>query len=130
MKEELTCITCPMGCRLEAERAADGSLAVSGNRCPRGAAYAREELLAPKRVVTATCRAAGPGGTPGQAGRAEGSPRRVPVKTSAPFPKERVGELLAAIYALEVLLPVERGQTLLADALGSGIDLVATRSVQ
>jgi len=126
MKEELTCITCPLGCRLSAERAADGSLAVSGNRCPRGAAYAREELLAPKRVVTATCRIAV--GDDGADGREVG-PRRVPCKTSAPFPKERVPELLEAIYALEVGLPVERGAVLLPDALGSGIDLVATRSV-
>lgn len=126
MKEELTCITCPLGCRLAAERGEDGSLAVSGNRCPRGAAYAREELLAPKRVVTATCRIAPASGPrPGDA-----APRRVPVKTSAPFPKERVPELLAEIYRLELPLPVARGAILLADALGSGVDLVATRSVE
>jgi CxxC motif-containing protein len=125
VKEELTCITCPLGCRLEAEKGPDGSLALSGNRCQRGAAYAREELLSPKRVVTATCRIASRA-----SGRAEGSPRRISCKTSAPFPKERVGELLAAIYRIEVELPVERGRILLADALGSGIDLVATRSVK
>lgn len=135
MKEELICITCPLGCRLEAERApaapADGGeaiLTVTGNRCPRGAAYAREELLAPKRVVTATCRATLPAEAPGsRAGREV--PRRVPCKTNAPFPKERVPELLAAIYAIDVRLPIVRGQVLLKDALGSGIDLVATRSV-
>ena len=54
MTDKLICITCPLGCRLEAERGADGELLVSGNHCPRGARYAREELLAPKRVVTAT----------------------------------------------------------------------------
>ena len=57
MAEELICITCPLGCHLSVERRADGGLSVSGNRCPRGARYAEEELLAPKRVVTATCRA-------------------------------------------------------------------------
>jgi CxxC motif-containing protein len=135
MKEELTCITCPMGCRLEAERALDGSLSVSGNRCPRGAAYAREELLSPKRVVTATCRIAersiaGEGTTRAFALSVAGQGiRRIPCKTAAPFPKERVPELLAQIYRIEVELPVDRGQVLLADALGSGIDVVATRSV-
>jgi CxxC motif-containing protein len=121
MAQELTCITCPMGCRLVVERGADGELAVSGNRCPRGAAYAREELLAPKRTVTATVRAWAPG-------RAAGA-RRVPCRTSVPFPKERVGELLEAIYGLEASLPVKRGQVLIPDALGLGIDVVATRTM-
>jgi len=131
MKEELTCITCPMGCRLEVERPADGGeLRVAGNRCPRGAVYAREELLAPKRVVTATCRAAPAAGPrAGAPDRGLSAPRRVPCKTSAPFPKERIGELLDSIYRLEARLPVARGQVLLADALGIGIDVVATRGV-
>jgi CxxC motif-containing protein len=130
MRQELTCITCPMGCRLSIERpegspdgGAEGEMTVTGNRCPRGAAYAREELLAPKRTVTATCRvlrAEGPG---------PGGPRRLPCRTRAPFPKERVNELLEAIYALEVSLPVERGAVLIRDALGLGIDVVAARTL-
>ena len=120
MSQELTCITCPIGCRLVVERRAEGELSVSGNRCPRGAAYAREELLAPKRTVTATCRAVANEGT---------LARRIPVRTTAPFPKERVGELLSAIYALEQPLPVERGRVLIRDALGLGIDVIATRSL-
>lgn len=127
MKETLTCITCPLGCRLEAERSAGGEFAVTGNRCPRGAAYAREELLAPKRVVTATCRVAAAGARPREA---DPLAKRIPCKTSAPFPKERVGELLEAIYRVEVALPVARGAVLLSDALGTGIDLVATRSIE
>lgn len=119
---EMTCITCPMGCRLEVERKGEDDIAVSGNRCPRGAAYAREELLSPKRVVTATCRA-------GRAADADRPVRRIPCRSSGPFPKERVAELLAAIYGLEVPLPVRRGQVLIPDALGMGIDVVATRSV-
>ena len=121
MKQELTCITCPIGCRLLVEKGPGGELSISGNRCPRGAAYAREELLSPRRTVTATCRATGL--------TASSIARRVPCRTSAPFPRERVDELLAAIYALEVQLPVERGAVLLRSALGLGIDVVATRSL-
>jgi CxxC motif-containing protein len=122
VSEELTCITCPMGCRLSVDRSGGGEISVSGNRCPRGAAYAREELLAPKRTVTATCRAAG-GGT------ASGA-RRIPCRTSAPFPKDRVDQLLGEIYALEAALPVERGGVLIRDALGLGIDVIATRTLR
>jgi CxxC motif-containing protein len=123
----MICITCPMGCRLEVERKGEDDIAVSGNRCPRGAAYAREELLSPKRVVTATCRALPASGA--GAAASDRPVRRIPCRSSVPFPKERVGELLAAIYGLEVPLPVRRGQVLIPDALGMGIDVVATRSV-
>lgn len=124
MRRELTCITCPIGCRLVVESAPENStpatsneLSIGGNRCPRGAAYAREELFAPKRTVTATCRAV------------TGSVRRIPCRTASPFPKERVKELLEAIYALEKPLPVRRGQVIIRDALGLGIDVVATRTL-
>jgi CxxC motif-containing protein len=116
---EMTCIVCPIGCLLAVERAGD-DISVSGNRCPRGAAYAREELLAPKRVVTATCRASGSEG---------GEVRRIPCRSSAPFPKEMAGELLSAIYGIEVPLPVRLGQVLISDALGTGIDVIATRTI-
>ncbi len=132
MRRELTCITCPMGCRLVVESAPENStpaagdgLSIGGNRCPRGAAYAREELLAPKRTVTATCRAATGSGSRAQGGSA----RRIPCRTASPFPKERVEELLEAIYALEKPLPVRRGQVMIRDALGLGIDVVATRTL-
>jgi CxxC motif-containing protein len=134
MREELTCITCPMGCRLVVEGSpnGEGGLAVSGNRCPRGAAYAREELLAPKRTVTATCRVrAAPAAAGGFGSRAAAreTARRIPCRTTAPFPKDRVEELLAAIYALEEPLPVTRGRVLIRDALGLGIDVIATRTL-
>jgi CxxC motif-containing protein len=121
VSEALTCITCPMGCSLIIERLEGGELAVSGNRCPRGAAYAREELLAPKRTVTATAKARPSGGSE--------AVRRIPCKSSAPFPKERVAELLSAIYAIEAPLPVAKGEVLIEDALGLGIDVVATRTL-
>ena len=124
---EMICITCPMGCRLAIEKLSESELSVTGNRCARGENYAREELLSPKRVVTATCRAgrkAGPA-----AGGGAYPPRRVPVRTRGSFPKERIPELLGEIYALELELPVKRGQVCIADALGTGVDVIVTRSM-
>ena len=53
MKRELTCIGCPMGCRLTAEFNGTEVTEVTGNGCAVGARYAREELTNPKRMVTA-----------------------------------------------------------------------------
>jgi CxxC motif-containing protein len=126
MSQELICITCPIGCHLSVDRLEGGEIQVSGNRCPRGAAYAREEILSPKRVVTATCRIGRPAG-PGPAGLS--APRRVPWRTTGPFPKERVLDLVALVSAMEIGLPVARGQVILSNALDTGVDVILTRSI-
>lgn len=124
--DEMICITCPMGCHLKIERLSESEIAVTGNKCVRGEQYAREELLTPKRVVTATAALAGsPAARQGCLYR----PRRVPVRTTKAFPKEKIAELLNIIYGLEVELPTERGRILVADALGTGIDVVVARSM-
>jgi CxxC motif-containing protein len=117
----LTCIVCPIGCSLdvEEERSSPENISVTGNRCPRGAAYAWEEVRSPKRVVTATCRVKGGAGTV----------RRVPVKTVLPFPKEKIPSLLEDIYKTSIALPVKAGDVVIAGWKGEGIDVVAVRTV-
>lgn len=120
----LTCIVCPIGCSLTvednpAQSHADADPIVTGNRCARGLAYAQEEIRSPKRTVTATCSVCG--GNPGL--------KRLPVKTSAPCPKEKIPALLRDIYGIKIKLPVSRGDTVLSNWMGLGIDIIATRTV-
>jgi CxxC motif-containing protein len=107
-------------------------LGVSGNRCKRGAVYAQEEIRAPKRTVTATCAIAeDPAGSVPDAlkGRSEYAPRRIPVKTTSPCPRERINELLGDIYRLSIKLPVKAGDPLIEDWRGTGIKVVAVRDL-
>ena len=123
----MVCISCPVGCRLTVRwdgevgpaspNAVEQSVEVEGNKCAKGEQYAREEILAPKRVVTATVRI--------RAGRAA----RLPVKTSGPLPREVIPALLDRIYRWELEPPLALGQKLMENIAGSGVDLVATRSV-
>lgn len=117
MAREMICITCPIGCRLSVEEGPGGELLVTGNRCERGKAYAEAEVRSPKRVLTLCVRAG-----------ADGS-LLLPCKTAAPFPKERILALIAELRRLRVGLPIAMGDVVLADALGTGIDVVATRSL-
>jgi len=139
MGRELTCIVCPIGCSLHVTEKENGELEVTGNRCPRGAAYAVEEITAPKRVVTATCRL-GPVGACSELGsqdpiyqrmRRHGlcDPRRLPVKTSAPCPKEYINELLTVIYQTQVTPPIKRGDVIIKNWNNLGLDVVATRAL-
>ena len=43
---ELTCIVCPLGCRMTVEKDGDNFI-VTGNTCPRGKEYAVKELTNP-----------------------------------------------------------------------------------
>ena len=121
IEKEYICIACPIGCRLKliAESAADGSgaeLSVSGNKCRRGEIYAKEEYSEPKRIVTATCRIG------------MENLERLPVKTDKPILKEHIDTLLKDIYALKISAPVKRGDLLITDYRGTGVNIVAARS--
>lgn len=112
-----TCICCPLGCQLEAAFDERGGVAeVSGNTCERGAEYAKREATAPERMVTAVL-------------PVEGCLEPVSVKTASPVPKARVADVLAACLSAHLAAPVAAGDVVVADACGTGVDVVATKSV-
>ena len=114
-KRDLTCIVCPMGCALEVLLEGGEVRSVTGNTCPRGEAYARNECTHPTRVLTSTVAIAG------------GIHSRLPVKTSGAIPRERVSEAAALLRELRVTAPVKAGQVLLPNILDTGVDVVAPR---
>lgn len=116
--DELTCIVCPIGCHLTVNRTEDGSLEVSGNRCKRGVAYAEEEFRDPRRMVTGTCAVT------------HGSFFRLPVRSSESVPVDQIPAFLNAMYELRVPAPVSRGDCVAENVADTGIDLVATMSVE
>ena len=114
---EMTCIVCPMGCRLTVTNDG-GELTVKGNTCPRGAKYAQQEFTNPMRTVTSSVFVSG---------------GRLPlcsVKTQGVIPKAQIPEALRAIRACRVEAPVGIGDVVIRDICGTGVDLVATRSVE
>ena len=48
MSKQMTCLLCPRGCLLTVSDNGE----VSGNYCPRGLIYAKQEMTAPKRTLT------------------------------------------------------------------------------
>jgi CxxC motif-containing protein len=112
------CIGCPMGCRLEVdENEAHEIVEVRGFSCKRGEAYAKQEHVEPKRMVTTTVAVT------------DGLWARLPVRTTAPVPKDRVAELCQQLHQLTISAPIERGEVVLANALGTEADVIASRSM-
>ena len=62
--KEVICTCCPQGCHLQVDEANDYK--VTGNGCPNGIAYGKEELTHPTRIITSTVRAEGCLPLPGQ----------------------------------------------------------------
>ena len=117
MKRKLVCVSCPVGCELEVELDGEGTIKVAGNRCPRGEAYAREEVTEPKRVLPTSVKVVG------------GALPLASVRTDRPIPKRLIPQAMEFIKALSIPAPVEVGQILVRDLLGTGANLIATRAV-
>lgn len=115
----LICIGCPLGCRLTAELDGETVVSVSGNTCKRGDEYARRECTAPERTVCGTVRITGASHTP-----------TLSVRTAFPVPKEKVMAVAEEMRRCTVQAPVSIGDVVVSDAAGTGVPLLATRSVR
>ncbi len=113
------CIGCPLGCRLEVEdNGAGGVVEVRGWDCKKGRAYGEEEHTDPRRMVATSARIRG------------GAWGRVPVKTTGSIPKAMVREVSRAVRGIEVEAPIKMGTVVLANVLGTGVDIVTTRDIE
>ena len=124
--KEVICTCCPQGCHLQVDEANDYK--VTGNGCPNGIAYGKEELTHPTRIITSTV-------------RAEGCLHsRCPVKTSKPVPKGQMAEVVAALDSVvlvakkaelqkELFARIHVGDVVLTDVCGTGADIVTCRDM-
>ena len=120
MVKEYTCIVCPRGCHLTAEKVMeDGKevIKVEGNFCPRGVKYATEEMTFPMRTVTTSVYVSG------------GEEKMVSVKTEDTVPKESIQKVLEEAGKLTAAAPIKVGDVLIPNVGGTGKNLVATRNV-
>jgi len=115
--DRLTCVLCPVGCELEIGKDPAGEIQVQGNQCDKGIPFATEEVLHPKRNLAASVPLRGT------------AARMISVRLSRPVPREMLLPILAEIGKLRPEAPVRRGQVLIVDVLGSGADVIATRTI-
>jgi CxxC motif-containing protein len=111
---DLVCIACPIACRLSVHTDGAGEVKVTGNRCPRGEQYGREEVLAPRRILTAV--------VPTDSAQFPCAP----VRTDHAIGREKVPQLLRELYARKVSLPVRQGQVLREDFDGARVIFTRT----
>ena len=114
---EIICVACPKGCVLEVKHEGNEALEIVGAGCRRGKDYAICELQDPRRMVASTVKVRG------------GLHPLVPVYTREAFPKPLIPQLAQKLREVEVPAPVSINQVVLEDALGTGIDIIASRDM-
>ena len=114
MEKEMICIVCPVGCHISVNTE---TYEVKGNACPRGAVYGKEELTAPKRVVTSTVKIK------------NALDKRCPVKTEKSIPKELNFKLMEELKNIELTAPVKRGDIVIKNVFNTGVYVVVTKDM-
>lgn len=114
MKKSLICIVCPNGCRLSAELPDGGQVAVTGNTCPRGEAFALAELTHPMRSLTTTVRTRYP------------QMPVLPVRTGGEIPKETIPQCMDILSGIVLDHKIHCGDVVVSNIAGTGCDVIAT----
>ena len=116
MQTAITCISCPLGCRLSVTVEDTYVINVAGASCNRGKAYAEMEIKNPTRTVTSTVPVRG------------SDLKMISVKTQKPIPKSLIFDCLKSLIGVEMQAPVEIGDVVVKNVCGTGVDIVATRN--
>ena len=117
-QNKIICISCPIGCRMTIQ-SKDGKItSITGNACPKGIKYAEGEFVNPLRILPTTVKVIG------------GELPLVSVKTEKAIPKRLLLEAMVEIAEIEVKAPIQIGQVIKDDLMGTGVSLIATRNVK
>ena len=111
--KQLVCIGCPRGWRLTIDEK-DGEYIVTGNTCPRGKEFAISEMTAPKRTICSTVKTVFP------------DVPVLPVRVSDDIPREKIFDVMREINAVTLKERIGRGDAVIKNVLGLGVDVIAT----
>ncbi|HEX7425126.1 MAG TPA: DUF1667 domain-containing protein [Terriglobales bacterium] len=117
MKGQFTCVVCPTSCLVNAEWNSTELLRTDHSQCKLAWDYVRGEIFDPRRTVTTTVRVD------------DGDLPLVSVKTDPPVPKGTVFEVMQHLAQVVVTAPVNIGDIVVTDVLGTGSNIVATKKI-
>ena len=120
MEKILTCIVCPMGCEITVDMDDNTSeiKSITGNTCPRGEKYARNEMTNPMRQLTSTVVIEG------------GIYDRLPIILSGDIPKDKMLDVMQELSKVRVKAPVKRNDILIENVCSLGVNVIASRSME
>ena len=111
--QELICITCPKGCVTKVWKE-NGDIKIEGMICKKGKDYIKQEYIEPKRILTSTVVVE------------RSAVKRLPVRTRAAIPKEKLFMAMNQLSEIRVKPPVKIGDVIISNLLNTGIDVIAS----
>ena len=111
--KQLICITCPVGCKMEAELVGE-DLTVTGHACKKGIDFAMAELTAPMRTLCSTVRTNDP------------EAPMLPVRTGGEIPKEAMMAVMRLLAGVTATKPVKCGDAVASLAPVCEGEMIAT----
>jgi CxxC motif-containing protein len=117
-EKDITCIICPIGCKISVRIKGKSLEILKGNKCKRGTDYAKNEALDPKRMLTSSVLVN------------NGNWPLVSVKSSKPVPKDKIFCVLNEIKKTKVDAPVKSGQIIIKNIANTKINILATKSIK
>lgn len=112
--KNVMCILCPRGCRLTVDTE---TLEVIGNDCKRGLQFGPQEITSPRRGLTTT------------ASIENALYKQIPVRTTSYIEFSKMFDCIKEIKKLKLKAPIKVGDVLIKDILGTGVDVIASRSL-
>ena len=110
-----TCIVCPNGCELTIK--VGETIEVEGAACKRGVTYGTNEVTNPMRSLTTSVRVSG------------GELPLVSVRTDGVIPKAMLRDAVRELSKITVEAPIEIGQVICADLMGTGVAVRASKNI-
>ena len=113
--KKLTCVVCPNGCLLQIE---ESSNTITGNKCPRGIAFALDELANPRRSLTSSVRTTLP------------EYPVISVRTEGDIPKAKMMELTALLKKIIIKEYLPIGTIIVHNVFNSNVNVITTSDMQ
>ena len=120
IEKEFTCVVCPNGCSIKAEYAEEKPhklVSVSGNRCPRGETWVKQEIEAPMRTFSSSVLVR------------NGDFIEASVRITDPSPLVKIFDVMAEIRKITAEAPLQIGQVLMENPAGTKTKVIVTRNV-
>lgn len=118
MKKEIICTICPLGCHITVTGEGDVIESIEGYTCKRGEKYGRQEFARPVRILTSTVKLTG------------GAQPLLPVRSDKPVSRELLFSCMDVLKEAKVSVPVKRYDVVVENICGSGVNIVASDTVE
>jgi CxxC motif-containing protein len=116
-KKVITCIECPVGCKLNVKYKNKKITQIDGNQCKKGNKFAETELIDPRRILTTTITIKSV------------IIKRLPVRSNIPAPKGKILEMAREVKKIKINPPVKMGDIIVKNFLDSGVDIISSASI-